>query len=205
MTKFLVGTEQNVSCHDLRAKYPSLTTGVYDINPTKGKSANFQVFCDMTSKDSIGVTVIGHDSESRTKVDGYGAPGSYLRNIKYDNTMEQIVAVIDKSAYCEQFIKYECDDSRLLKDGTSWWVSRQGNRMNYWGGAAVDSGKCACGMTNSCAYGFSCNCDGESSDWHEDSGFLTDKSTLPVTQLRIGDTGDSAGYGYYTLGKLYCW
>ena len=168
-------------------------------------SSPFPVFCDMTSKGGIGVTVIGHNSESRTKVDGYGAPGSYMRNINYDNTIEQIVALINQSTSCEQFIKYECDDSQLLKHGSSWWVSRQGNRMNYWGGAAVDSGMCACGMNNNCARGSSCNCDGKSSDWHEDSGFLTDKSTLPVIQLRIGDTGDSAGYGYYTLGKLLCW
>ena len=71
--------------------------------------------------------------------------------------------------------------------------------MNYWGGAAVDSGKCARGMTNSCAGGGKCNCDKNDGTWREDSGYLTDKSTLPVTELSFGDTGDSFESEYQTL------
>ncbi len=80
----------------------------------------------MTSKNEIGVTVIGHNSESRTKVNGYEDLGSYKRDIVYDATMEQIVAVMNQSRYCEQFIKYECHGSLLLLNGFGWWVSRQG-------------------------------------------------------------------------------
>jgi hypothetical protein len=89
----------------------------------------------------------------------------------------------------------------------AWWVSRQGRWMNYWGGAAVNSGKCACGMTNKCDGGGKCNCDKNDSYWHEDNGYLTDKNTLPVTELRFGDTGDGKNneYGYHTLGQLRCW
>ena len=168
----------------------------------------------MTSKNGVGVTVIGHDSESRTLVSGYDLPGSYTRTIKYDISMEQIVAIIDQSKNCEQFIKYECFESvfRFSYPGTyyGWWVSRRGSKMNYWGGAAVNSGKCACGMTNSCAGGQKCNCDKNDSKWREDSGYLTDKSTLPVTELRFGDaygnrSGSGRESGYHTLGKLRCW
>jgi hypothetical protein len=77
--------------------------------------------------------------------------------------------------------------------------------MNYWGGTAVNSGKCACGMTNSCAGGGKCNCDKNDYTWREDSGYLTDKNTLPVTELRFGDTGSAIEKGYHTLGKLRCW
>ena len=177
------------------------------MNP-QGLSASTlaQVYCDMTSKNGVGVTVIGHDSESRTLVKGYESAGSYKRNINYDISMEQIVAIMKHSKNCEQFIKYECYHSYF--SGNSWWVSRQGSKMNYWGGAAVNSGKCACGMTNSCAGGGQCNCDNNDEAWREDSGYLTDKNTLPVTELRHGDTttyhsvGES---GYHTLGKLKCW
>ena len=34
---------------------------------------------------------------------------------------------------------------------------------------------------------------------------LTDKSTLPVSELRFGDTGVEYEKGYYTLGKLKCY
>ena len=159
----------------------------------------------MTSKNGVGVTVIGHDSESRTLVEGYESPGSYKRKIKYDISVKQIVAIMKQSKNCKQFIKYECYDSYLSH--TSWWVSRQGSKMNYWGGAAVNSGKCACGMTNSCAGRGKCNCDKNDLTWREDSGYLTDKNTLPVTELRLGDTGNSKvrEKGYHTLGKLQCW
>jgi hypothetical protein len=161
----------------------------------------------MTSKNGVGVTVIGHDSGSRTLVKGYESPGSYKRKIKYDISMEQIFAIMKQSTYCGQFIKYECFGSGFwFPSPDSWWVSRQGSQMKYWGGAAVNSGKCACGMTNSCAKsGKKCNCDKNDYTWREDSGYLTDKNTLPVTELRFGDTGDSREKGYYTLGKLRCW
>ena len=105
----------------------------------------------MASKNGIGVTEIGHDSESRTHVSGYEAPGAYKRNITYDLKMKQVVAIIHQSQWCEQFIKYECQGSLITWFGLemfTWWVSRQGSKMNYWGGAEVNSGKCACGMTN---------------------------------------------------------
>ena len=124
--------------------------------------------------------------------------------------MEQIVAIINQSKSCEQFIKYECYHSVLLKKPFGWWVSRQNLTMNYWGGAAVNSGKCSCGMTNSCAGGKKCNCDKNDEVWREDSGYLTDKITLPVSELRFGDTGGKPKkgiieLGYHTLGKLRCW
>ena len=90
----------------------------------------------MTSKNGAGVTVIGHDSESRTFVNGYEAAGSYKRKINYDISMEHIVAIMKQSKYCEQFIKYECYQSVLLYDLNGlhgWWVSCQGSTMNYCG------------------------------------------------------------------------
>ena len=77
-------------------------------------------------------------------------------------------------------------------------------KMTYWGGASV-SGKCACGMTNSCANpSYGCNCDKEDGVWREDSGLLTDKTRLPVKQLRFGDVA-YWNKGYHSLGKLKCY
>ena len=42
-------------------------------------------------------------------------------------------------------------------------------------------------MTNSCADSrYGCNCDKNDRVWHEKSGLLTDKTKLPVKQLRFG-------------------
>ena len=137
------------TCLELLNKHPSTKSGTYYMNlKGLGLSSLAQVYCDMTSKNGVGVTLIGHDSESRTYVNGYEAAGSYKRKINYDISMEHIVAIMKQSKYCEQFIKYECYQSVLLYDL---------NDLHGWGGAAVDSGKCACGMTNSCAGGGKCN------------------------------------------------
>ncbi len=166
----------------------------------------------MTSKNATGVTEIGHDSEMRTLVRGYESRGSYKRNITYHLSLEEIDAIINQSKNCEQYIKYECYASLLFRDSPhGWWVSRYGSQMNYWGGADVDSGQCACAKNSSCVGGGKCNCDRNDSKWRSDSGWLTDKNTLPVTVLRFGDTGtlrwdtNKHESGYHTLGKLRCW
>ena len=181
----------------------------YVIDPDgDGALAPFTVYCDMTDKNGVGVTVISHDSESRTNVQGCELQGCYSRDIHYTGaTLSQLAGLTRVSSRCEQFIKYECYGSELwLNSGPyGWWMSRDSNKMTYWGGASI-SGKCACGMTNSCADpSKSCNCDVSDFVWREDSGLLTDKTQLPVKQLKFGDTGDSGEQGYHTLGKLKCY
>ena len=198
------------SCSMIK-KYISSKSGNYVIDPDgEGGLAPFTVFCDMTDKSGVGVTVISHDSESRTYVQHkhYGSRGSYSRDIHYTGaSLSQMASLTRVSLHCEQFIKYECHRSVLLFNNSpyGWWVSRDSQKMRYWGGASVP-GKCACGMTNSCAntyYG--CNCDKEDAVLREDSGLLTDKTKLPVKQLRFGDLSDSSSnFGYHTLGKFKC-
>ena len=197
------------SCSVIR-KYVSSVSGNYVIDPDgEGGLAPFTVYCDMADKNGVGVTVISHDSESRTKVRdglGWGGPGSYSRDIHYTGvSLSQLASLIRVSSHCEQFIKYECYDSMIFRNGYAWWVSRDSSKMTYWGGASV-SGKCACGMTNSCAdSSYGCNCDKNDQVWREDSGLLTDKTKLPVKQLRFGDAGSSSDQGYHSLGKLKCY
>ena len=196
----------STSCSVIQ-KHVSRKSGNYVIDPDgTGGLAPFTVYCDMTDKNGVGVTVISHDSESKTHVNGYVAAGSYSRDIHYtEASLSQLGSLTSVSSHCEQFIKYECYGSRIFRYGRAWWVSRDSSKMTYWGGASPGSGKCACGMTNSCAdprYG--CNCDKNDEVWREDSGFLIDKTRLPVKQLRFGDTYGSQ-QGYHTLGKLKCY
>ena len=199
------------SCSQIRQKFSSVSSGNYVTDPDgEGGLAPFTVYCDMADKNGIGVTVISHDSESRTKVNdglGYGGRGSYSRDIHYTGvSLSQLASLTRVSSHCEQFIKYECYGSRLMRTGMGWWVSRDSTKMTYWGGASPGSGMCACGMTNSCANpSYGCNCDKNDKVWREDSGLLTDKTKLPVKQLRFGDAGSSSDIGYHTLGKLNCY
>ena len=162
----------------------------------------------MSDKNGVGVTVISHDSESRTHVQGCNLPGCYSRDIHYTGaSLSQLASLTKVSSHCEQFIKYECYDSILFLNGNGWWVSRDSTKMTYWGGASPGSGKCACGMTNSCADpSLACNCDMNDDVWREDSGLLTEKTHLPVKQLRFADADVAATEeGYHTLGKLKCY
>ena len=207
------------TCEDIKIQQENIssgtnkdTSGIYFIDPDGGDIGEtpFEVFCSMTMGDGRGVTIISHDSENRTLVDGFDPHGSYSRDVFYTGaTWSQIVALISVSAGCRQFIKYECFGSALFKGGAGWWVSRDGERMDYWGGASAGSGKCACGVDQNCVDPKeACNCDKELNELREDSGYLTDKRTLPVKQLRFGDTGvyDNINeYGYHTLGKLMCY
>ena len=167
----------------------------------------FTAYCDMTDKNGVGVTVISHDSESRTHVKGCEEAGCYSRNIHYTGaSLTQLASLTSVSSYCEQFIKYECYSSKLLRNGKGWWVSRDYSNMTYWGGASPGSGKCACGMNNTCANPKrGCNCDANDNVWREDSGLLTDKTKLPVKELWFGDNGQLHEQGYHTLGKFKCY
>lgn len=181
-------------------------SGHYVIDPDGANgTAPFEVYCNMTDKGSVGVTVVGHDTENRTHVNGCQSDGCYKRDVSYIGTsLPQLTALTDVSTHCEQFISYECKKSQLLGNGKAWWVSRDGIKKEYWGGATNMNGYCACGVTKTCANKEKCNCDANGEVWREDSGLLTDKSSLPVSQLRFGDTGKEWEEGYHILGKLKC-
>ena len=173
------------------------------------KPKPFDVACNMTDKNGVGVTVISHDSESRTSVQGYEEKGRYSRDIHYTGaSLSQLANLATVSAHCEQFIRYECYGSVLWfnNDPYGWWVLRDSTKMTYWGGRSPGSAKCTCDQRLSCAkLSDVCNCDKNDNVWREDSGLLTDKQKLPVKQLRFGDTGDTGEQGYHTLGKFKCY
>ena len=152
------------------------------------------------------MTVVSHDSENRTHVNGCDLDGCYARDVNYSNvSLSQLNVLTDVSTYCEQFISYECKGSKLFKGGKAWWVSRTGENMKYWGGANGKIERCGCAVTNTCDDSSkTCNCDIDDLIWREDSRLLTDKFYLPVSQLRFGDTGGPDEEGYHTLGKLKC-
>ena len=198
------------SCSDIISRVTDSLSDTYMIDPGgKGAVTPFSVYCDMRDKSRVGVTVISHDSESRTHVgpNGCSSRGCYSKDVRYTGVSTvQLAALTRVSQNCEQFIKFECNnDVAFIERGYAWWVSRDTTRMNYWGGATGHDKMCACGVTNSCSRGKKCNCYNGGSGWREDSGLLTDKSALPVTQIRLGDLDDGNEEGYHTLGKLKCY
>ena len=199
------------SCSDIKTHNGGKSSGTYMIDPDgKGGVTPFNVYCDMNDKGGVGVTVISHDSERRTHVGnipGCRGPGCYSKDVRYTGvSTTQLAALTRVSQNCEQFIKFECNnDVAFIEENYAWWVSRDGTQKNYWGGATGSDNMCACGVTNSCSNGKKCNCHYSGSGWREDSGLLTDKSALPVTQIILGDLDRFTEEGYHTLGKLKCY
>ena len=209
---YVIEVLKHVSCSSIKSGRSGSSSGNYIIDPDgKGGVAPFSVYCDMSDKGGVGVTVISHDSEIRTHVNnvspGCFPQGCYSKNVTYTGVgIAQLAALTRVSQNCEQFIKYECNgDVLFIENSYAWWVSRNGTRMNYWGGATGYNNMCACGVTNSCSNGRKCNCNNYANGWRADSGLPTDKSALPVSQIRLGDLDQSHEEGYHTLGKLKCY
>ncbi|CAH0407172.1 unnamed protein product [Chilo suppressalis] len=179
----------------------------------------FPVTCELLSDGRV-LTALHHTASASTTVDGYQEPGSFRQDIQYDAERPQIEALINRSHSCSQRLDYLCRHSRLLNSPSdegsfhpfAWWVSRTGQRMDYWAGAPPGSRMCRCGVLGSCVDPTKwCNCDAEytapdHTDFQSDGGEITEKEYLPVKQLRFGDTGSHLDEkeGRYTLGPLLC-
>ena len=201
------------SCSSVKSGRGGSSSGNYIIDPDgEGSVVPFSVYCDMSDKGGVGVTVISHDSERRTHVGNlpgceWTNPGCYSKDVTYTGvSYAQLAALTNVSQKCEQLIKFEChNDVSFVEESVAWWVSRDGTKMNYWGGADGSPNTCTCGVTNSCSNGRKCNCNASNRGWTEDSGLLTDKSALPVSQIRLADLNNQHEEGYHTLGKLKCY
>ncbi|CAK8675040.1 unnamed protein product [Clavelina lepadiformis] len=217
------------SCDHIQDKESS---GTYLISPEPSKVQPFFVFCNFTAAESgmkefirptkseklikcqtppnyILETVIEHDTMEEVAVPKCKARKCYRRKISYNVDMDQIVALINRSSHCRQYIKYRCRASVIFNGNSedyASWVSRDGTQMHYWGGATSQRNDyCACGETGNCVDpSQKCNCDRNTAPETSDEGYLTDKDALPVTGLFFGDTDGSAEFGWHTLGPLIC-
>ena len=139
VTNAIASTEANIdvkitasSCSVIR-KYGSSFSGNYTIDPDgTGGLAPFTVYCNTSEKYGVSVTVISHDSENRSLVDGYEDRDDYSRSIHYSGaSLSQLASLTDVSIKCEQFIKYECYGP-VFSFGSgpyAWWVSRDSSQM----------------------------------------------------------------------------
>ncbi|XP_069969361.1 neurexin-4 isoform X3 [Penaeus vannamei] len=179
-----------------------------------GPLVPFPVTCEFYNDGKV-YSYLGHKHEMTTTVDGFERRGSYVQNIIYDTEMEQIEIFVNRSTKCRQRIHFECLKAKLFNSPSpedqdfqpyTWWVSRNNQPMDYWGGSLPGSRKCECGLMGTCVTGKWCNCDAGLESWLFDSGELTVKEHLPVRQLRIGDTGSplDGKKARYTLGPLIC-
>lgn len=82
----------------------------------------FNFYCHFADDIETSITEVHHKQMEPTLVDGYQAPGSYVRPIEYPITeREHWDAFIDRAGECEQSIAYRCWNSKLLADSGKGW------------------------------------------------------------------------------------
>ena len=178
-----------------------------------GSLPPMSVVCELNHQGEV-VTSVHHSNEEDTKVDGFQDKGSFHQVIHYHASQDQINSLLNTSTHCWQRLSYSCRNSRLFGSSSGkefspygWWVTWEGVKMDYWGGASPGSRQCVCGVRGEChTQNKQCNCDSQYEDWLEDSGIISDKKHLPVKSLHFGDTGTplDSKEGRFSLGMLRC-
>ncbi|KAG7280774.1 hypothetical protein CRUP_037704 [Coryphaenoides rupestris] len=151
--------------------------------------------------------VMQHNNTELTVLRPSPGRDQYYANFAYASEKEQLTAIISQSVHCEQELSYYCRKSRLLNTpegpAFSWWIGgpSPGVVQTHWGGAVPGSQQCACGLQENCLHPkHFCNCDADQPQWANDSGLLTNKETLPLWSLVLGDIqrpGSEAAYRSY--------
>jgi hypothetical protein len=187
--------------------------GVYLIKPTL-TCEPFKVHCEFSGP--VAITTIHHDqtdynvTSKMGEFDGCSQPGCFKDEVVYEAKMKEIVKLMSISETCEQEIVNICTGNPL--SSYSWWVDRNGNKMEYWDGSHPKGTKgCKCSLDEDgpgCTknpWGASpkCNCDIRG-DRNRDDGVLTNKNQLPVTRLSYGASHGRFSWINYKLGFLKC-
>ncbi|NXF54295.1 CNTP4 protein, partial [Oceanites oceanicus] len=188
-------------------KHRGNTSGFYNIDSDgSGPLGPFLVYCNMTDTTW---TIIQHNNTNLTRVKSANRENPHTVFFKYSASLDQLQATINHAEHCEQELAYHCKKSRLLDkpDGVplSWWIGRTNETQTYWGGSLPAVQKCACGLEGSCIDSHHyCNCDADRDEWTNDTGFLSYKEHLPVTEIVITDTDRPHSEAAYKLGPLLC-
>ena len=77
---------------------------------------------------------MSHNFEQDHRVVGYEAPGNYIKEIIYSAPLQQMIALIDNSIDCKQYIEIKCKQASFgITYINHWWQNRNGTKMYNWG------------------------------------------------------------------------
>ncbi|KAG7266260.1 hypothetical protein CRUP_017523, partial [Coryphaenoides rupestris] len=190
-------------------KLTGSSSGYYSIDPDgSGPLGPTRVYCNMT-EDKVW-TVLDHSSSAPVRVQGSSPQKPYVMKFNYSASPEQLRAIVTAAEQCQQEVVYRCRKSRLFNgwDGAplAWWLDQAGERRTYWAGSLPGIRQCSCGLQENCQdMNYFCNCDTNVNMWSNDTGLLSYKEHLPVSQIVIGDTNQTGSEAVYQVGALHCY
>ncbi|XP_054642164.1 contactin-associated protein-like 5 isoform X1 [Dunckerocampus dactyliophorus] len=185
------------------------SSGFYSVDADgSGPLGATQVYCNMTEEKVW--TVLAHNSTAPVRVQASALQVPHTMVLDYGASAEQLQAIVTRSEHCQQEVVYNCKRSRLFntKDGSplSWWLDRHGEKRSYWGGFLPGIQQCSCSLAENCAdMNYFCNCDADADSWTNDTGVLSFRDHLPVSQVVIGDIGRAGSQAVYHVGPLRCY
>ena len=169
------------TCHEVatvyRKTFPASGEFKTWIDPDgDGGESPFVATCVFDKAVSRIATVIHHNREARTFVNGYESIGSYGVTLTYEYAvLSQIIALVNACSSCKQSIKYECYGS-MITDG--YWINRNGGKMRIWPSAGLAGVKKYCDLKSK-----NCACDINDRTWRVDQGFVEKKRSEDVGQF----------------------
>ncbi|XP_030626504.1 contactin-associated protein-like 5 [Chanos chanos] len=184
-------------------------SGLFSIDPDgSGPLEHTQVNCSM-AEDKVW-TVVGHDYAQPVTVRGSTPRSPYVLIFNYSVSPYHLRSLVASSEYCHQKVTYRCRKSRLFDtwDGTplSWWLDRDGVKRTYWGGSLPSVQQCSCSLEGNCMdMNYFCNCDADQDTWANDTGLLSYKDHLPLSEIAIGDTNRTGSEAVFQIGPLHCY
>lgn len=90
----------------------------------------FPVTCEFYSDNRV-ITIVGHNHEHSTVVDGFQEPGSFEQNILYHADMKQMEALLNRSQSCWQRLSYSCLSSRLFNSPCNYHIIHSYIKLLY--------------------------------------------------------------------------
>uniref|UniRef100_A0A8C8D6L0 Contactin associated protein-like 5a n=1 Tax=Oncorhynchus tshawytscha TaxID=74940 RepID=A0A8C8D6L0_ONCTS len=180
------------------------SSGLFSIDPDgSGPLGPTQVYCNMTENKVW--TVVIHNSTDPVRVQGSTLQKPYIMKFNYSASPEQLMALVAR--FCFSTFGPNCNPV-TGPDGSplSWWVDQGGERRTYWGGFLPGVQQCSCSLEENCMdMNYFCNCDADTDSWANDTGVLSYKEHLPVSEIVIGDTNRTGSEALYRIGPLRCY
>ena len=103
---------------------------------------------DIILSQFTGKTQVWHNLEQDHYISGYESPGSYVKGIAYSASLQQVIALVNVSINCTQYIRINCFNAKS-KYGSNgwhhWWENRHGSKMYNWGSPKGTEG-CSCSI-----------------------------------------------------------
>ncbi|XP_036357403.1 uncharacterized protein LOC115209782 isoform X2 [Octopus sinensis] len=188
-------------CHEMKyTQFESVNVSAYiDTDGALGEFPPTLVYCDMTSENHVGITIVPNDWITITEV------VTLNFSITYHMQQEMIVSLINSSLFCMQDMSYICENSPLMLDNKTFWSGRDDNVYSYWPGAMGVDGMCGCGILKSCdEEEANCNCDILDGKQREDFGTIIDKTSLPINRLSFTPKRAGGKASDVRVGGLRC-